>query len=148
MESKLKEEVNAEIQKKNVEVANAIRELQAQNITELEDQAERLRKELTLKFTADIEELKSQLETQEDRLVGHAVEEKESALRALKTKLEQEKDTEIENMKRELKDGYDFDVSEQVSKAKTEFELSIQNKDMEIKELKEKIEIIKSRTSE
>ncbi|OLS29075.1 MAG: hypothetical protein HeimC2_02700 [Candidatus Heimdallarchaeota archaeon LC_2] len=148
LESKLKEEANVEIQKKNVEVENAIRELQTQNISELEAQADRLRKELTLKYTTDIEELKGQLQTQEDRLVGHAVEEKESALRALKNKLEQEKDVENENMKRELKDGYDFDVSEQVSKAKTQFEITIQNKDMEIKELKEKIEIIKSRTSE
>ena len=144
----MKEEANVEIQKKNVEVENAIRELQTQNISELEAQADRLRKELTLKYTTDIEELKGQLQTQEDRLVGHAVEEKESALRALKNKLEQEKDVENENMKRELKDGYDFDVSEQVSKAKTQFEITIQNKDMEIKELKEKIEIIKSRTSE
>ncbi|MHA2028250.1 MAG: hypothetical protein ACW99Q_02575, partial [Candidatus Kariarchaeaceae archaeon] len=148
LESKLKDEANAEIQKKNVEVENAIKELQDQNVTELETQAVRLRSELNAKYTAEIEELKSQLASQEDRLVGHATEEKESALRALQNKVNQEKEVEIENLRREMKDGYDHDLSEKISQAKEQYEKESQEKDMKIKELEEKISILQNPDSQ
>jgi hypothetical protein len=144
LESKLKDEANIEIQKKNVEVENAIKELQDQNVRELEAQSDRLRSELAAKYTAEIEELKSQLAGQEDRLIGHATEEKESALRALVNKLNQEKETEIENLRREMKDSFDHDLSEKISQIKSQFETESQNKDMKIRELEEKISILKN----
>ncbi|MCE7735023.1 MAG: hypothetical protein GPJ54_09110 [Candidatus Heimdallarchaeota archaeon] len=144
LESKLKEEANLEIQKKNNEVENAIRELQDQNINELETQSQKLRDELNSKYKIEIDELKGQLANQEDRLVGHATEEKESALKALENKLKQESATEIENLRREMKDSYDFNQSEKISQIKQQYEKESQEKDMKIRELQEKISILEN----
>lgn len=129
LENTLKEDFRRELDKKNEETENAIRELQDNELKAVENAKNSLREELNEKHDAQIKEMEGNMEEMERQLTARAEEEKQLELKSQQQRLELEHKENLEEQERLIRE-----------KMQQETDEKLDHKAVEIRKLKEELE--------